>query len=91
MFGLKKDGHSSKSNLRKQERTASLGREDRASRSASKKRTKHFEELEDTGYVSPRRKLYEAKFEKYIANKENKKLVDKKLESMKKEDFERYI
>jgi hypothetical protein len=42
-------------------------------------------------YVSPRRKLYEAKFEKYIANKENKKSVDKKLESMKKEDFERYI
>ena len=39
-------------------------------------------------YDSPRRKLYEAKFEKFVANKENKVKVEKKLETMAKEDFD---
>lgn len=41
-------------------------------------------------YADPRTKLYEAKFEKYLANKEQKLKQDKKLEKMSKEDFDRY-
>ena len=54
------------------------------SRSASRKE-------ESPVYDSPRQKLYEAKFEKYLANKEAKHKQEKKLEKLKKEDFERYI
>ena len=46
---------------------------------------------EKVQYDSPRRQLYEAKFEKYLADKEQRVKQDKKLESMKKEDFERYM
>lgn len=35
--------------------------------------------------------LYEAKFEKYLANKEQKTKQTKKLEKLKKEDFEIYM
>jgi len=34
--------------------------------------------------------MYEAKFEKYLANKQTKKKKEKK-EQQKKEDFERYM
>jgi hypothetical protein len=54
------------------------------SRSATRKE-------ESPVYDSPRQKLYEAKFEKYLANKEAKHKQEKKLEKLKKEDFERYI
>ena len=54
------------------------------SRSASRKE-------ESPVYDSPRQKLYEAKFEKYLANKEAKQKQEKKLDKLKKEDFERYI
>ena len=41
--------------------------------------------------VSPRQSLYEAKFEKYLANKELKEKQEKKLSKLKKEDFEIYM
>ena len=41
-------------------------------------------------YDSPRRKLYEAKFEKFLANKDQKVKQEKKNEKYEKEDFDRY-
>lgn len=59
------------------------------SRQRSRSQTKKKDES-PLVYTSPRRKLYEAKFEKYVANKENKKVQEKRLEKMAKEDFDRY-
>jgi hypothetical protein len=40
------------------------------------------------GPASPRRQIYEAKFDKFVANKLQKQLIEKRRESMKKEDFD---
>ncbi len=77
-------------------RDLDVGRGGREERSLSKKRdysAKHSQSRKSFGsqsrksheplvYESPRRKLYEAKFEKFISNKENKVKVEKRLESM---------
>lgn len=65
----------------------SIAQIDTRSRSRSKSVKRR---VESPQYGSPRQKLYEAKFEKYLANKEMKKRTDKKLESMQKEDFDRH-
>lgn len=70
--------------MRAESRSPSRGRK---SRSGSKKRA----DDSPPQYNSPRQKLYEAKFEKYLANKEQKQKQHKKLEKMKKEDFEIYM
>ncbi len=51
---------------------------------------KHAKPETPPEHYSPRRKLYEAKFEKFIANKTQKDKQEKKLDQMKKEDFDRY-
>jgi hypothetical protein len=56
------------------------------SRSASRKE-KHSSPVH---YTDARTKLYEAKFEKYLNNKDAKDKQEKRLDSMKKEDFDRY-
>lgn len=41
--------------------------------------------------MSPRTQAYEAKFEKYLANKHHKEEFKKEKSATKKEDFERYM
>jgi len=69
-------------------RTSLNGKPPSAGRGRSRSATR---KEESPVYDSPRQKLYEAKFEKYLANKEAKHKQEKKLEKLKKEDFERYI
>ena len=40
------------------------------------------------GPASPRRQIYEAKFDKFVANKLRKQHVEKRKETMKKEEFD---
>lgn len=88
IFGdMKPDKQLKTANLKGGSRSASRSH----SRGPMRHKTKSPDQMEFNEPVSPRRKLYEAKFEKYVANKENKTKQDKKLESMVKEDFERYI
>jgi hypothetical protein len=47
--------------------------------------------LKESPETSPRQSLYEAKFEKYLSNKEQKIKQEKKLAKLKKEDFEIYM
>jgi CRISPR/Cas system-associated protein Cas5 (RAMP superfamily) len=78
-------------NKRPSERTGSLGRymddehsprQRSKSRSLSKKKYSSYNESPKyKKSVSPRRQIFEAKFEKYVANKENKKKIEKKLEA----------
>lgn len=69
-------------------RTSLNGKPPSATRGRSRSATR---KEESPVYDSPRQKLYEAKFEKYLANKEAKLKQEKKLDKLKKEDFERYI
>lgn len=57
------------------------------SRSGSRKR----KEESPVVYHSPRQQLYDAKFEKYLANKDQKIKQEKKLEKLVKENFEIYM
>lgn len=58
-----------------------------ASRSKSKKKERSPSPLD---YNDPRQQIYEAKFEKYLANKKARTEHDKKRQSMLKEDFDIY-
>jgi hypothetical protein len=54
-------------------------------RSKSKKRSPS-----PLAYTDPRQQIYEAKYEKYLANSRVKKDLDKKRQSLKKENFDIY-
>jgi hypothetical protein len=40
--------------------------------------------------ISPRRQLYEAKFDNYKSNREVREIKQSKREAVKKEDFDRF-
>ena len=65
-----------------------LREDERTKRKQSKSKTK--EETEPVYNISPRRQIFEAKFEKYLANKSHKTKQEKKMEDLKKEDFDLY-
>lgn len=57
------------------------------SRSSGREKWYEPEEHEDLD-ISPRRKVYEAKYEKFVANKRQKTFVDKRSASLKQPNFD---
>lgn len=61
----------------------------RKSRSAKRSHSKKSKKSQEAR-VSPRRQLYEAKFDNYKSNRELKDVKNTKREALKKEDFDKY-
>lgn len=73
-------------NLKKDGGGASRGR----SRSKSLKKSKQapLDDSPELDPTDPRQQIYEAKFEKYLANKKQKSMTDARKSVSKKEDFD---